>query len=182
MIEVKAAARREFLFPAVYPLALQFFSDFRRVTQFLPHISLVQEAVEDRRYRVLYSTIELATYEIHIFADVETEVVASDKTLFVRPAKGVKSVKSKATLRSLTAPGIYSSRSVFREVGDRCEILFVMELSAELPQPLGLRFIPGSVLNGIADNITNRRMNEIVDGFIAKSIIAYKTWVPPTAS
>jgi hypothetical protein len=36
--------------------------------------------------------------------------------------------------------------------------------------------IPGSVLNSIADNITNRRMNEIIDGFIALSIADFPRW------
>ena len=177
MIEVKATARREFLFPAVFPLALQFFSDFRRVTQFLPHISLVQETA-DQRYRLLYSTTELSAYHVYIFADVETEIIESEQTLYVRPAQDAAPVKSKATLRSLTAPGHFSSRSLFREAGDQCQVEFDMELSALLPRPLGMRFVPGSVLNRIAASITNQRMDEIIEGFITKSIAAYSKWKP----
>lgn len=176
MIEIKAAARREFLFPAALPLAIEFFSDFRRVTDFLPHISLVQETADSQQYRVLYSTVELATYQVHIFADVKTELDEPQKILYVRPATDFKPVQSKATLRSLTASGNYSSRSVFREAGDHCDVLFEMELSATLPQPLGLRFMPGAVLNRIADSITNLRMDEIIEGFIIRSINAYEAW------
>jgi hypothetical protein len=176
MIEIKAAARREFLFPAALPPTIKFFSDFRRVTHFLPHISLVQETAENQQYRVLYATSELATYQIHIFADVEIELVEPEQTLYVRPALDFIPVKSRATLRSLTASGTYSSRSVFREAGDQCDVLFEMALSATLPRPLGLRFMPGSVLNRIADNITNQRMDEIIDGFIYNAVKAFPAW------
>lgn len=173
MIEIKATTRREFLFPAPVPLALDFFSDFSRIAQLLPHISLVRD-FEDGRYRLRYSTIELAAYQVHIFADVETEVDRATQTLTVKPARDIVPVKSKATPRSLTAPGSYSSRSFFREAGEfQCEIAYIIELGAKLPPPLGLKFIPGNVLNRIADGITYHRMEEIIDGFIAKSITAF---------
>jgi hypothetical protein len=176
MIEIKAATRREFKFPAPVPLALDFFSSFRRITQFLPHISLVRE-FEDGRYRLLYSTVELATYEVHIFADVATLVDESDQTITVSPALDFLPVNSKAGLRSLTAPGHYSSRSIFHNAGDnQCEIEYILELNASLPRPLGLSLVPGTVLNSIALSITHRRMEEIIDGFITRSKNAYSQW------
>jgi hypothetical protein len=176
MIEIKATTRRVFLFPAPVPLALEFFSSFRRITQFLPHISLVKE-FENGRYRLLYSTVEMAAYEVHIFADVETEVDEPARTIVVGPADDIIPVKSKATLRSLTAPGSYSSRSDFRKAGEfQSEIEYVMELGAILPRPRGLKFIPDNVLNSIADNITHRRMEEIINGFITQSRIAFSHW------
>jgi hypothetical protein len=177
MIEIKAIARRVFLFPATIPLALQFFSDFPRITRFLPHISLAH-TYENGRYRVLYATTELAAYQVHIYADVETEIDEAAQTLYVRPSTNSAPVKSEATLRSLTAPGIYRSRSHFREAGEQCEVEFVMELEANLPRPFGLHLMPGSILNRIADNITNHRMNEITNGFIGQSIDAYSYWEP----
>jgi hypothetical protein len=182
MIAIKAAARREFLFPAALPLVIEFFSDFRRVTDFLPYISLVQETAESQQYRVLYSTVELATYQIHIFADVKTELDERQKILYVRPATDFQPVQPKATLRSLTASGSYASRSVFHEAGDQCDVLFEMELSALLPRPLGLRLMPGGILNRIADSITNQRMGEIIEGFIYRSVKAYQAWDPTKKS
>ena len=175
MIEIKATTRRTFLFPAPASLALEFYSDFRRITQYLPHISLVEQ-FEDNRFRLLYSTTEMAAYQIHLFADVETEIDEPSQILYVRPAGGVAPVQSKATLRSLIAPGNYSSRSLFRPMGNQSEIEYSLELGGRLPRPLGLNRVPGSVLNPIADNITNRRMNEIIDGFIARSIADFPRW------
>lgn len=173
MIDIKATTRRTFIFPAPVPQALEFFSNFRRITEFLPHISLVQD-FEDGRYRLLYATVELATYEIHIFADVATSLDEFAQTITVQPATNIKPVKSKATLRSLRASGSYSSQSFFREVGEwESEIEYVMELGATLPRPLGLNLIPTAVLNSIADNITHHRMEEIIDGFIERSILAF---------
>jgi hypothetical protein len=39
-----------------------------------------------------------------------------------------------------------------------------------------LKFIPDNVLNSIADNITHRRMEEIINGFITQSRIAFSHW------
>ena len=47
-----------------------------------------------------------------------------------------------------------------------------VELQADLPTPSGLRFVPGRVLDKIANNITNGRVDEIINGFIAQSIAA----------
>jgi hypothetical protein len=175
MIEIKATTRRTFLFPAPASLALQFYSDFRRITQDLPHISLVEQ-YGDSRFRLLYSTTEMAAYQVHIFADVETEIDETNHIFHVRPAAGIPPAKSKATLHSIIAPGRYYSRSTFRPVGDQSEVEYYLELGGHLPRPLGLNLIPGSVLNSIADNITNRRMNEIIDGFIALSIADFPRW------
>ena len=176
MIDIKAATRREFTFPAPAPIALDFFSSFRRITQFLPHISLVRE-FGDGRYRLLYSTVELATYQVNIFADVATQVDELTQIITVTPATDIPPVKSKSGFRSLTSAGSYSSRSTFQPVNEsECAVEYVLELQANLPQPSGLRFVPSHFLNGIADAITHRRMEEIIDGFIAKSIIAYSQW------
>jgi hypothetical protein len=61
-------------------------------------------------------------------------------------------------------------------VGDQSEVEYYLELGGHLPRPLGLNLIPGSVLNSIADNITNRRMNVIIDGFFALSIADFPRW------
>jgi hypothetical protein len=182
MIEIKATTRRTFTFPAPVPQALEFFSNFRRITEFLPHISLVRE-FEDGRYRLLYSTVELAAYEVHIFADVVTVVDENAQTITVLPAADIKPVKPKARLRSLRASGSYTSQSFFRVAGElESEIEYVMELGANLPRPPGLNLVPGAVLNGIADNITLHRMEEIIDGFIAKSISMYSNLQEHTPS
>lgn len=173
MIEIKARTSRTFTFPASVPQALEFFSNFRRITEFLTHISLVRE-FEDSRYRLLYSTVELSTYEIHIFADVATTTDWRAQTITVLPTTGIKPVKSKARLRSLRASGSYSSQSFFRKAGEReSEIEYVMELGAVLPRPPGLSLVPTALITSIADNITHHRMEEIIDGFIARSIQAY---------
>jgi hypothetical protein len=47
-------------------------------------------------------------------------------------------------------------------------------LNAELPVPVGIRFMPEPVLNGIASSITQWRIDEIVDGFIQRSLDSYR--------
>jgi hypothetical protein len=40
-----------------------------------------------------------------------------------------------------------------------------------------MRFMPGAMVNRIADNITERRVREIIEGFIERSIAAFPHWV-----
>jgi hypothetical protein len=52
-----------------------------------------------------------------------------------------------------------------------------LELKGQLPLPKGLRFMPASAINGIANNITNSRMKEIADGFVENTRNAFPKWL-----
>jgi hypothetical protein len=42
---------------------------------------------------------------------------------------------------------------------------------------MGLRFVPPSVINNIVSSITHRRIKEIADGFVRRSIDAFPEWL-----
>ena len=87
-------------------------------------------------------------------------------------------------LSSLTAQGFFSSESVFEEVEpppdsnqtnhSYTRIDYKLDLEARLPIPLGLRMMPNLVIKPLADNITQWRFCETVDGFIEQSLATYE--------
>jgi hypothetical protein len=62
----------------------------------------------------------------------------------------------------------YSSKS------DHTQVDYHLLLKARLPVPTAARFMPSSVLDLIARNIMHRRITEIAEGFIARSISAFR--------
>jgi hypothetical protein len=176
MIKISGAIRRSFVFPAELPVAFAYYADLDRIFNYLPHILLVQAYGYDR-FRMLYCTTELATYHIRIFCDLQATLNGNERTLSISPLDDIAPVNGQAGLRSATTQGYYSSRSVFHENGRETQIDYSLRLRADLPTPLGLRFMPGAVVNRIAKNITNWRMREIADGFIQRSIDAFPYWL-----
>lgn len=175
MIKIIGAATQSFVFPAELPIAYAYYGDVARLLNYLPHISLVRAYGPDR-FRLLYSTTELGAYHIQIFADVQTTL---DKgwVLRVHPLDGIPRAATSASLQSSTAQGFFSSRSEFRDDGGQTLIDYRLALRAKLPTPLGLRFMPGGMINRIARSITNSRIREIVEGFVDLSIAAFPHWL-----
>jgi len=177
MIKIAGSARRTFIFPADLPTAYAYYGDVSRVLTYLPHISLVRAYAYDR-FRMLYSTIELGLYHVRIFCDLQTTLSGENRQVIrIGPLENVPPVRSEAGFHSMTAQGCYSSISTFFEAGDKTRIDYSMSLQATLPTPLGLRFMPGTVLDSIAKSITGSRIHEIASGFVERSIDAFPYWL-----
>jgi hypothetical protein len=178
MIQVAGNARRTFAFPADLPTAFAYYSDVSRVLGYLPHIVLVRAFSYDQ-YRMLYDTVELGVYHIRIFCDIQTRLVANGKQNLIRisPLTGVTPVEPHANLRAVTAQGAYTSTSTLHREGDRTEVEYSMALQARLPTPLGLRMMPGSMVDAIASNIAHARIHEIINGFVERSVEAFPYWL-----
>jgi hypothetical protein len=175
MIKVSGATRRSFVFPAELPIAYAYYGDVGRLLNYLPHLCLVRAYGPDQ-FRLLYSTTELGVYQVHIFADVQTRL-DEGWVLRIQPLDGIQPVRVQTGIHSSTTQGLYSSESFFREAGDQTRIDYSLQLEARLPTPLALRFMPGLVVNRIAKSITNMRIREIAEGFIAHSIAAFPHWL-----
>lgn len=173
MIQIAGAVRRAFAFPADLPTAWAFYSDFGRVADYLPHIHTVK-VYSPHQFRMLYSTTELGIYRVRIYCDLEARFEPKTHTLRVVPLNTHAPAESGVTANSLTAQGHYTSRSAFRAVGKHTRVEYALELKAILPTPLGLNFMPPTVLQRIARNITRWRIHEIADGFIKRSIEAFE--------
>lgn len=175
MIRVAGSVHRSFVFPAELPLAYAYYADIGRVLSYLPHICLARTYGPDR-LRLLYHSTELGIYQIRIFADVQT-ILEDGRVLHVRPLDSAHPVEAQTGAHSTTAQGYFSSQSIFHNLGNHTRIEYNLRLRADLPTPLGLRVMPGLVVSGIARSITNRRIREIVEGFIERSTDAFPHWL-----
>jgi hypothetical protein len=175
MIRVSGSSRRAFVFPGELPMAYAYYADVGRLLNYLPHIWLVRAYSSDR-FRLLYSTTELGAYQIRIFADVQT-TLEEGWVIRVRPLEGIAPVKAEAGVGSAVAQGYFYSDSIFQDNGDETRIEYQLRLQADLPTPLGLRFMPGMMVERIARSITHMRIREIVDGFVQNSADAFPHWL-----
>jgi hypothetical protein len=180
MIKLAGSTRRSFLFPAELPLACAYYGDVARLLNYLPHICLVRAYGPDR-FRLLYSSTELGAYHVRIFADVQT-TLDEDWVLRVHPLNSIPPTDAKASLNSTSAQGYFASTSVFAQAGAETRIEYSLELRAELPTPLGLRVMPGSMVQGIARSIANMRIREISEGFVERTVAAFPHWVEEIGS
>lgn len=175
MIKVDGSVRHSFLFPGKLAMAYAYYADVSRLLSYLPHICLVRAYGPDQ-FRLLYSSTELGIYHIRLFADVQTRL-DEGWILHIRPLNGIPSVSALAGISSSTAQGTFQSRSLFHDEGDQTRIEYSLRLQASLPTPLGLRFMPGAVLDHIAQSITRMRTREIVEGFVERSVDAFPHWL-----
>jgi len=175
MIRVAGSARRSFIFPAELPVAYAYYADIGRVLSYLPHICLARTFGPDR-LRLLYHSTELGIYRVRIFADVQT-ILEDGRVLHVRPLEDTPTVQARTETRSTMAQGRFTSQSTFHDMGDRTRIEYSLGLQADLPTPVGLRIMPSAVVSGIARSVTNARIHEIVQGFIARSVDAFPHWL-----
>jgi carbon monoxide dehydrogenase subunit G len=177
MINITGSITRAFIFPAMPKVALTYYSDLSRVTEFLPHISLVHTYTPNQ-IRILYETVELGTYAIKIYSDLESSVNWEQTILQVHPAKieTAAPIQAEKSMRHTTGHGLFTIDTQFFDLGNQTRIEYTIQLKAELERPLGMRLMPKRVVNRIAQSITNGRIREIADGFIKKSVAAFPEW------
>lgn len=169
MIQLAGSAHRSFRFPADVATTRAYFGNFERLLRWLPHITLVKR-YGPGQFRAVYHTTELGLYRVRIYCDFEAALDARRSLLRVRPSAARAPIKARATLNSLTAPGVYASTSHFLADGAQTRVDYRLRLRATLPTPLGLSLIPAQVLEQIAHNITQWRIREIADGFVERSL------------
>lgn len=174
MIHIHGSVHRTFDFPADIQTALAFYSDFRRILHYLPHISIVKE-YDPNSYRMLFNTTELGIYRVNIYCDLFSEINEAERTLTIAPLNGCTTpVAAEAGIYSLVAHGNYSSTSTFHPQNGSTRIEYKLRIQSELPVPLGTQLVPQRIVESISNNITHRRMEEIARGFIERSLSAYQ--------
>lgn len=176
-IEINGKADKAFLFPAVIDVAFNYFQDLESVVEFLPHIQLV-EKYNDDEYRMLFQTTELGLYQVSIYCDLRVVCDQENKIIRIEPLNTHNPVKAKASINTLIAQGLYTSKSVFKYDGLQTKINYALDIRARLPIPFTAQFIPGSLLDIIVNSITEHRIGEIAEGFIIRSKDAYLKSVP----
>ena len=175
MLKFSGSAQRSFSFPAGLTMAYAYYSDLPYVFQYLPHISLVKVHADDH-FRLLYSTTELGAYNIRMFCDLRAAMEGGRHLIRLVPEETLPTVESTAGFYSTSGRGYFTLESLFLDAGDETIIDFSLALHARLPKPRGMRLMMGSVVNRVADGITNTRMNEVIDGFIKQTVAGFPQW------
>lgn len=177
MIKITGSIKRAFIFPAIPKLALLYYSDLSRIAEFLPHISLIH-AYAPTQIRILYESIELGTYTIQIYSDLESCINWEKYHLHVYPVKieTAAPIKAEKSIRHTTGHGLFAIDAQFFDLGNQTRIEYTIQLKGALERPSGMRLMPKRVVNRIAKSVTNGRVREIGDGFIKESIAAFPAW------
>ena len=176
MIKLNGAAQREFQFASDVNTVMQYFGGLSRMVHYLPHLELLEE-YSPTEVRVQYTSLELGAYAINIITDLECLVDADNLTIILRPLKGKAPVKGEAKLNSTIGYGYFTSAAYLENSGSGTLIDFRLKMAANLPRPRGLRMMPGRVVNRIASSISQGRVNEIIDGFMADAIDSFPAWL-----
>lgn len=176
MITLDGKIRRKFFFPADPETTLRYFSDLSRVIFHLPHITLL-DTYGNNEIRIRYQTVELGAYTINIVCDLESTVNEDELQISIRPLNGKAVVASEASLNATSGYGFYSSDARMTADGEGTAIDYQLHFKAELPRPRGLRMMPKRVVNRIAEGISEGRIEEIAEGFMANALEAFAEWL-----
>lgn len=169
MINIAVCARRVFTLPAELPTARAHLREFRQTLRYLPDIHLIKTYAPDQ-YRIVYSAAEAGVYRVDLYSDIQARFDEAEDTLCVSPLTGLPPVASKATLASLTGQGDYSSRLTLRSAGARTNARYEVRIAATLPKPVGLKLIPDTAVRLFIERVVRRRIREISEAFILRSI------------
>lgn len=175
MIEIAGAVSITFVFPAPVSMAYAYYSDFPTVLAYLPHIEIIR-TYGDYQFRLLYASTEFGGYRMHIYCDIKATMEGGRRMMHIVPEESLPPVEAKAGINSSAARGYFSSRALFFEVDEGTRIEYKFELKSNLPRPIGMRLMPGRVVNGIARQVAKTRMREIAEGFITCSIERFPDW------
>ncbi|MCL4267823.1 MAG: hypothetical protein KJ069_31945 [Anaerolineae bacterium] len=180
MITISGRVQLTFTLPTAVTTAFHFYQDIHRILPYLPRIALVQ-AYGAQHVRVCYLSRELNAYDVAIYCDVHAEADPTSYTIRLTPREAGTPVKAKSSFNRTEAYGRYTSTSIFypdgdRTGGERTRLEYSLELAAELPKPWATKLVPDSIMDAIANSITNHRIHEIASGFITKSALDIPAW------
>lgn len=180
MITLDGTIRRNFFFPSDSQTTLRYFSDLERVVFFLPHISITETFSDGLRIR--FQTVELGAYTINVFCDLAIEVASDVLSIRVFPLSGMEPVATESTLNSTLGYGYFNSKALLVDDGEGTAIDFHFRFEAKLPRPRGLRMMPKRVVDRIAVGISQGRMEEMIEGFMASALESFPEWAETNQS
>ncbi|SRR5690606_13542448 len=176
MIKLAGSAHHSFYFPAPLAEVYNYYSDLPHVFSYLPYISMVTRHSDDH-FRMLFSSTELGAYTIRIYCDMRATLDGGRHLIRIVPAEALPPIQPSASFNSTTGRGYFSFQSIFTSAGDTTLIEFKLQLQARLPRPGGMKLMIGSMVNSVAKNITDRRMGEVIEGFVEQTVEAYPLWL-----
>lgn len=181
MITILGKGQMTFLLPTAVDTAFSFYQDVNRILPYLPRIRFVQ-GHGAQHVRVCYTSKELNLYDVEIYCDVQAEANWAEHTIRLSPRQAAPPVKARSSFHATSAYGRYTSTSIFTPEGSQTRLEYHLELSAELPKPWAIKFVPDSMMDAIANSITNHRIQEIATGFITQSALDIPNWAVQNGS
>jgi hypothetical protein len=172
VIKINGSAQRSFYFPAEKSKAFLFYQDYECVLRLFPHISVVK-VFAPGLFRMLYHTIEMGLYHIHIYCDLQASADPANGILRFGPVTSFPPKTPAAGFTSTQVQGKFTSTSKFYADGKQTRIDYMISLQVELPVPRSALIMPAKVREHIANAITQGRIGEISDGFIERSVKIY---------
>jgi hypothetical protein len=171
VIAIAGSARRAYLFPAPLDAAFHFNADLDRMLPLLPHIVVLAAPSESER-RLCYRATEGGLYRVRIYCTVAVQVDNRIHAIYIRPLDDPS--REEAGFGSMSGAGRYESTIRFRAHGRDTRIEYGLKLSARLPTPGSLRLLPEGLVQARAELRFRARLDEILDGFVRRSIAAYR--------
>lgn len=163
------SAQRAFTLPIDLAAARAHFRDFRQTLQYLPDLCLVKIYAPDQ-YRILYSAVHAGVYRVDLYSDIRVQHDETGDVFRVSPLRGIAPAAPKVTLGSLTGQGNYSSRLSLRAAGACTSARYDVRITATLPKPMGLKLVPDAAVRLFVERVVRRRVQEISDSFMQRSI------------
>jgi hypothetical protein len=171
VIPIAGSARRAYTFPAPLDEAFRFNADLDRMLPLLPHIEVLGATGDPRR--LCYSATEGGLYDVRIHCTVVAEVDERNHEIRIHPFHDP--APERAGFRSMSGAGRYESTIRFHAASEAdTRIEYALKLSARIPTPGSLRLIPERIVQARAERRFRTRLEEILDGFVERSIAAYR--------
>jgi hypothetical protein len=168
-LNIAVSDHREFTLAADLQAAAAHFRDFAKTLQDLPELRLAKTHANEK-YRIVYSAAVAGVYRVDLYSDIQAQFDERDYVLVVSPLRGIAPVRPHVTLGSLTGQGEYSSRLALRAAGARTAATYDLAIAAAIPKPLALGLLPDAVARSAVERVVRRRVQEITDRFIERSI------------
>ncbi|HFE67432.1 MAG TPA: DUF1997 domain-containing protein [Chloroflexi bacterium] len=178
MLNLTGAITRSFIFPAPINLTICYYSDLIKMIHLMPHITLIHTYAPNQ-VRVLYETVELGSYTIRVYTDLESQVLPDEQGIEIYPVELATAVpvETKSTMRESVGQGLFSLSAQFFDLGHQTRVEYTVKMQSELKRPRGMRLMPKRVVNRIAQGITENRTREIIDGFIKETLDDFPQWL-----
>jgi hypothetical protein len=169
MLRISVSVHRKFDIPCDLPGVEAHFSDFGRMLEDLPALT-VSRVWGPHQYRICYSANIAGVYQVDLFSDVQARFTAESHALVVSPLRGITPVAAQATLQSLTGQGDYSSRLVLSAKEHSTVATYDITIAAEIPKPARLSLLPDAMARMAVQAVVQRRVQELADVFIARTL------------
>ncbi len=169
MLHISVSSHRKFEIACDLLGVEAHFSNFERMLEDLPALK-VSRVWGPHQYRIGYGANFAGVYQVDLFSDIQARFDAAAHVLAVSPLRGLPAVTAQVTLRSLTGQGGYASRLVFHAQKDCTVADYDLTITADIPKPVRLNLVPDSVARTVVQAIVQRRVQEITDLFIVRTM------------